>query len=221
MDRNKIKRSILDKYVLGQTEKLPSENKLALEFGVHRLTMRSILKELRDLNLIFPWHGKGWYPIQGNSQVVVNTRPVKYEVLENTTKAAGVISEKFRCSPHRNLGYFRRVVSFDDTKAIERYEETYFNLAIVGQVDNSILEKSFFTYINTEKTSIYISHTEFFSIPCPSNIAEILKIKTGEFVLGNLELTEDTHGKIITYSLNIFLSNSLKVNYKHNIDKVL
>lgn len=146
---------------LDKSTKLPSEDHLAIHFGVSRITVRTALKELSSVGIIFSKVGKGTFVNKEALQVKVTFNPIEdlrvviiksgYEVKVNTVNvklrtANDEEVKKLNLSTKEKLLIVERIFFADDHPAVYCIDRIPINLFIedIGYENPDV---SIFTFV--------------------------------------------------------------------------
>ena len=208
-------------------DQLPSENKLASQFGVSRNTVREALKVLENQGLVILRHGIGTFVTRYNSD-----DNIRYNIaaLDSTTKIIsdhgykpGTKSMKFNLrtsNPEisKHLGsetpletlYIERVRTADDTPIV--FVEDYIP-CVDGMIEDYTKNKypSLFDFIN-QYSNVSFSSCSIHAVLSDDRLMDKLSINEPEALLLLQQIHYSSTGVPVFYSDSYFLTEKLEFN---------
>lgn len=205
---------------------LPSEEKLAVEFGVSRMTMRKAVSILVEAGLVTRRHGSGTYVsrknvYQENSCVTgltelaeskgkkIETKVISFEVLP----APPSIAEQLRISPGESIFSSRRIRLIDTVPLV--VEDSYMPVRLFRNLSISHLENSKFNFIEKECGMVIDGYNESL-VPVLSDkiISFLMHIPESTPLLRITSVFYDTMGNYLNFSIMYRNTNKYQVEYK-------
>ena len=225
-----IKRSLID-YIktnnLKIGHKLPTENDLAEKLGVGRLTLREVLKVLREEGLIYTVHGIGTF-ISSSFEKINDTVDINLGITEmissagykpgvkiserKLVKASEEISNALNIPKNSDVFVCQRVRTADEKPIV--YSIDYFapNLvaAFLGKNDENI---SLYEFIEIDMgLKIGNSLAEIIPINCSSDLAKKLEYEEGGPILLLKQITYDQKGSTLFFTEEYFRPDRFKIS---------
>ena len=209
----------------GIGDALPSEKKLATEFGVSRMTLRKAVDLLIEWGLVRRCHGSGTFVAQKDVQHETRGlmgfcelmkqlgRPTVSEVLEfKIMGAPPAIASQLRIKTDERIYYSRRLRSVEGKPLV--LEDSYMPGRLFGNLSVKHLEGSKFSYIEDECHICIAGNYESFSpILADSTVAALFHIAEGTPLLRLTSLSYSDTGDYINYSVMIRNANEYHVDY--------
>ncbi|MDD3402675.1 MAG: GntR family transcriptional regulator [Hespellia sp.] len=147
--------------VYHESDKLPTEEKLAEQYKVSKYCVRNAVNILTRLGLVYPVQGSGMYireqrredclTLQDTNGLTeeltgdtINTKVIHLEIIA----ADDIIAARMKCNPGTPLYYIIRARSRNGIPLSVEY--TYYNQEIIPVIDQQIAEGSLFRYIRKE-----------------------------------------------------------------------
>lgn len=225
-----IKRSIID-YIKSNDlkigDKLPTENGLAEKLGVSRLTLREVLKVLREEGLIYTVHGIGTF-ISSNLEQINDTIDINLSITEMISSAGykpGVkFCERKLVKSNKEIANALKIPEGSDVFVCQRvrtangkpvvYSFDYFapNLVapFLGKNDENI---SLYEFIEVDMgIKIGNSFAEIIPINCPLDLAKKLEYEEGKPILKIKQITCDQKGSTLFFTEEYFRPDCFKIS---------
>ena len=211
-------------------EKIPSESELCQEFGISRMTVRSVLTELVRDGKLYRIQGKGTFVAEpkfiANAMSYVGIRQQLeeqgYDVVTvvihvNTIPCPNTVAKIMDLSPEDQVYYIERV---RNVKGIPlSLHKSYIPVSLCPKLENSdfcneqlceILSKNY----NLYRTSV--SET-LESISASEEEADLLHIRKGYPLLMLCDSISGRDGKIFEYSTVVFRGDKIKIHLQYDI----
>lgn len=196
-------------------DKLPTEEYLVNHYDVSRNTIRKAIDNLSKKGYIMPVQGSGMYIRDINLREAVNLenfRGLTYdfpnstittEILELKYMVAGeALAKKMKCEPDTPLLYVSRKREIDGIPWVVEY--SYFNLLLVPGLDESVVEKSIYSYIRDElKQQIGFVDRIIEASSLNEIDAQSLGLNPGDPALVSTNVSMYKSGEIFDYSIDI------------------
>lgn len=231
-DRLRIRLNSAD-YSIGS--QLPSEVRLADEFGVSRMTIRKAVDLLLGWGLVERRHGSGTYVVKkdvhhettnltGFIEVMRNQgKEVITEVLEFVVMAAPpAIASLLRININERIYYSRRV-RFVEGKPL-MVEDSYMPLKLFSNLSVAHLEGSKFSYIENEcHIKVSGNYESLTPVLADKNMAKLLYIKELTPILRITSLSYSDSGEFVNYSVMFRNTSEYQVDYhlrRQHMEKV-
>lgn len=141
--------------------KLPTEDQLIVEYSVSRNTVRSAIKQLTKLGILYPVQGSGMFikePKKTDTVYLNSTRGVtddhanrniKNKVLKiELLEADKELATRLQCKTGTPVYYLIRLRLMDEIPYAVEY--TYYNKDIIPYLGKEIAESSIFNYIKKD-----------------------------------------------------------------------
>lgn len=201
------------------TNKIPTEEKLMEEYSVSRNTVRSAIKTLNKVGLVYPIQGSGWFIRENrkhNTIFLSGTRGITKEHIGkkletkclrlDEIEADQHISELLLCEIGTPVYYIERLRIIDDIPYTLEY--TYYNKEIIPNITKDIAESSIFNYIQNDLNLSFGFADKYISArKLTDREADLLQLSHNDpaiIVEDNIYLNNGT----------LFNSSSLVYNYK-------
>lgn len=221
-DRLRIQLNSAD-YNIGSP--LPSEVRLAEEFGVSRMTIRKAIDLLVNSGLVVRRHGSGTYVVKKDvHQETMNLtglvevmreqgKEVVSEVLEfNVMPAPPAIASQLRIKIDEQIYYSRRV-RYVDGKAL-MVEDSYMPVKLFRNLSIAHLEGSKFSFIEDECQIIVCGNYENLTpVLADKKIAMLLNIDELTPILRISSLSYNDSGDYVNYSVMFRNASEYQVDY--------
>lgn len=221
-DRLRIQLNSAD-YNIGSP--LPSEVRLAEEFGVSRMTIRKAIDLLVNSGLVVRRHGSGTYVVKKDvHQETMNLtglvevmreqgKVVVSEVLEfNVMPAPPAIASQLRIKIDEQIYYSRRV-RYVDGKAL-MVEDSYMPVKLFRNLSIAHLEGSKFSFIEDECQIIVCGNYENLTpVLADKKIAMLLNIDELTPILRISSLSYNDSGDYVNYSVMFRNASEYQVDY--------
>lgn len=225
-----IKSSIID-YIKSNDlkigDKLPTESGLAEKLGVSRLTLREVLKVLREEGLVYTVHGSGTF-VSSNLEQINNTIDINLSITEMISSAGhkpGVklferklvksnkeIADAFKIPEGSDVFVCQRVRTSDGKPVV--YSIDYFapNLVapFLSKNDESI---SLYEFIEVDMgIKIGNSFAEILPMNCPLDLAKKLEYEENKPVLKIKQITYNQKGSTLFFTEEYFRPDRFKIS---------
>lgn len=221
-DRLRIQLNSAD-YNIGSP--LPSEVRLAEEFGVSRMTIRKAIDLLVNSGLVVRRHGSGTYVVKKDvHQETMNLtglvevmreqgKEVVSEVLEfNVMPAPPAIASQLRIKIDEQIYYSRRV-RYVDGKSL-MVEDSYMPVKLFRNLSIAHLEGSKFSFIEDECQIIVCGNYENLTpVLADKKIAMLLNIDELTPILRISSLSYNDSGDYVNYSVMFRNASEYQVDY--------
>ncbi len=224
-----IKKSLIE-YIRNNNlkvgDKLPTENEMAEILGVGRLTLREVLKVLREEGLIYTIHGIGTF-ISGSFDRINDTIDINLGISEMIASAGfkpGVklfekklvtatkeIADALKIPEKSDVFVCRRVRTADDKPIV--YSIDYFAPRLVPPFLSKNNENiSLYEFIEVDMgIQIGNSLAEIVPVNCLSDLAEKLEYKLGNPLLLIKQITYDQKGEPLFFTEEYFRPDCFKI----------
>ncbi len=192
---------------------IPSENKLAEEYGVARMTIRRAIDSLVKEGYLERRHGSGCYII--NKEVLHENKGLnsltEQAIKSNKTLTSKVITfsvipcptsvaQRLKIKPGESIYYTVRVRYVDDRPV--HYEESFLPVSLYPTLSVYHLERSKFDYIEKERGLVIEgNYFTFKPLLVPEGIARHLELQAGELVMQVTSISHAPDGRILDYSM--------------------
>jgi len=207
-------------------DKLPTENEMAEKLGVGRLTLREVLKVLREEGLIYTIHGIGTF-ISSSFDRINDTIDINLGITEMISSAGfkpGVklfekklvtatkeIADALKIPENSDVFVCRRVRTADDKPIV--YSIDYFAPRLVppflSKNDENI---SLYNFIEVDMgIKIGNSLAEIIPVNCSAELAEKLDYKEGSPLLLIKQTTHDQKGLPLFFTEEYFRPDYFKI----------
>jgi GntR family transcriptional regulator len=225
-----IKKSLLD-YIksndLKVGDKLPTESEFAERLGVSRLTLREVLKVLREEGLIYTIHGSGTF-ISGNFKSINDTIDINLGISEMITaagykpgvklfekilvKASAEVANAFQIPEGSDVLVCKRVRTADDKPVV--YSIDYFSPALVTAFlatnDDNI---SIYKFIEIDMgLKIGNSYAEIVPIECNLELSKKLDYQVNKPIFMIRQLTSDIKGSPLLFTEEYIRPDRFKIS---------
>ena len=225
-----IKKSLID-YIrtnnLKVGDRLPTENEFAGNLGVSRLTLREVLKVLRQEGLIYTVHGIGTF-ISDNFESINDTIDINLGITEmitaagykpgvkffekNLVEASIEVANALKIPKGSDVLVCKRVRTADDMPVA--YSVDYFApelvAAFLGTSDDNI---SLYKFIEEDMgIKIGNSKAEMIPVECPQKLAEKLEYNEGKPILMIKQITLDIKGSPLFFTEEYFRPDRFKIS---------
>lgn len=200
-----------DEFQLNQA--LPSENALAKEYGVARMTIRKAVDTLIKKGLLERRHGSGCYII--DKEITFEHRGLNSltEQINNTTKTLTSkiihftiipcptsVAQRLKINPGESIYYIIRI-RYLDTFPVQ-YEESFLPVSLYPTLSVAHMENSKFHYIEDEMGMVIEGNFFTFKpLQVPETIAKHMEIAPGEILMQITSISHAPDGKILDYSI--------------------
>jgi GntR family transcriptional regulator len=200
----RIATSVRNKILSGQYEpghRLPSEERMAKEFGVSRVTVRAALSHLDEEGLIIRKRGRGTSvseevprspdPVYHSlSEIVEGVQDSKLKPIDikrmkiSETRIAAELASFFNMSPQDELARIRRILKLDNAPI--HYFENFMPLEVAKHVTKrEISEKKAIIRVLKDNIGIKIGRGDmhFQVVPAEEDVAEILESRPFDLLM--------------------------------------
>lgn len=205
-------------------QKIPSENSLASEYNISRITVRNAISELVDEGILIRRQGKGTYvvgatlqrnfeEIDGYSQSMVRQGYQPGRIIIRKELMLGnphSVREALHIPPEQHIIHIRRLLLANGEPMLmeDAYYPNKMNFLLTESLENVSTYALFKKYLNIVPSkairTISLSYAD-------QEIAEYLSIKKNEPLLSVHEIVYDQNGNPIHFS------NSLAISQKTTI----
>lgn len=186
-----IKKDIEDG-VYKDTEKLPTEDQLMDTYKVSRYCVRNAINILMGMGYVYPVQGSGMFIRESKREGCMslrNTRGLTEELNEKQVETKVVrlevipadeaIAKRMKCKEGTLLYYLVRVRKVNGELLSVEY--TYYNKAIIGEIDEEIASGSLFGYIRkTLGLNIGFADKILYCDKLPEEAAGYLELNPGD-----------------------------------------
>ena len=210
---------------------IPSERELCDEYGVSRITVREVLKELVQEGYLVRKQGKGTFV---SLPKFVNELSSNYS-LSHEIEKEGLSSDfqllSFRkCSPTSALKQIFGISDTDSVYEITRlrligselfaWERAYTPCSLMEGADEKQLEKEglYFTIFRCSGLMAEEAEVESEAVNCPADIAKLLQLKKNTAVL-HLTRVTTAQNRPVEYCESYIRSDTYKYKYKQTLRK--
>ena len=217
---NKPKFTIIKQYICQQIEsgtwqqhsKVPSENELAEQFSVSRMTARRALQELTEQGTLVRSQGAGTFVASFKSQSSVleikniadeiqqrNHQHNAKQLLVKAIKAQDEVAIQLNVSPHTEV-YYSEVLHFETLQSGEQFpiqlEQRYVNPALVpNYLIQNFSKITAHEYLSSEAPLTEATH-EIEAINADEKLAECLNVKLNQACLQIKRRTWSSQGVV-------------------------
>ncbi len=209
---NQIKNRVnSDEFQLNQP--LPSEKKLAEEYGVARMTIRRAIDRLIAEGMLERRHGSGCYII--DKEVTIENKGLNSltEQITKTTKqltskvisfsiipCPSSVAQRMKLTPGESVYYIIRIRYIDEYPV--HYEESFLPVSLYPTLSVAHMENSKFQYIEEEMGLIIEgNYFTFKPLHVPETIAKHMGIAPGEMLIQISSISYSPDGKALDYSI--------------------
>nr|WP_309250997.1 GntR family transcriptional regulator [Vibrio diazotrophicus] len=192
---------------------LPSEKKLAEEYGVARMTVRRAIDTLVDEGMLERKHGSGCYIIDKDvtfenkglnsltEQITKTTKKLTSKVIGfSVIPCPSSVARRLKINPGESIYYIIRIRYVD--KHPVHYEESFLPVKLYPTLSVSHMENSKFQYIE-EEMGLVIEGNYFTFTPyqVPEAIATHMEIAPGTLAMQVTSISQSRNGKVLDYSI--------------------
>lgn len=209
---------------------LPSEKKLAEEYGVSRMTIRRAIDILIEAGMLERKHGSGCYVIDKDvtfenrglnsltEQTVNTTKTLTSKVISfSIIQCPSSIAQRLKITTGESIYYIIRIRCIDGHPV--HYEESFLPVNLYPTLSVSHMEKSKFQYIEDEMGLIIEgNYFTFKPLQVPETIANYIGLNPGELAMQVTSISHSPNGQILDYSItteNIHYHQSVYYYRRH------
>jgi GntR family glv operon transcriptional regulator len=200
-----------DEFQLNQA--LPSENQLAKEYGVARMTIRKAVDTLIKEGMLERKHGSGCYIIDKDvtfkntglnsltEQMSKTSKTLTNTVIHFSVVACpSSVAQRLKITPGESIYYIIRIRSVDTHPV--HYEESFLPVRLYPTLSVAHMEGSKFRYIE-EELGLVIEGNYFTFKPylVPESIARHMDMAPGELAMQVTSVSHAPDGKVLDYSI--------------------
>ncbi|PWI33750.1 GntR family transcriptional regulator [Vibrio albus] len=202
-----------DEFQLNQA--LPSENQLAKEYGVARMTIRKAMDTLIQEGMLDRRHGSGCYIIDKEmtfentglnsltEQIGKTTKTLTSKVISfSVIPCPSSVAQRLKISPGESIYYIIRIRSVDTHPV--HYEESFLPVSLYPTLSVAHMEHSKFQYIEDEM-GLVIEGNYFTFKPylMPESIALHMEMTPGELAMQVSSISHAPDGRVLDYSITV------------------
>ena len=222
----------ITKLGIKKDEAIPAENKLALKYGVSRVTIRQAIDLLVSENILYKIQGSGTYvkqskidfhlyKLQSFTEEVTRLNRVPTNTILDFKMIGcndldGVVIDALKIGAEDKVFYIRRLRSADQEPMI--LEETYLPVKLFPDLSLEIMSKSKYQYIESKGFQINQRVGEVAPILPDKGLMDILQLQKPEPILVMKVWSNLVDETVFEYTVLYFRSD--KYTFKFSSDRI-